>query len=190
METHILLGSNSPRRRELLELIAPGFTVATPKDVDESYPADLCACEVPEYLSRLKAGAYTDSLHDNEILVTADTVVILEGRILGKPHSHDEAVEMLKSLSGRSHEVMTGVTLTSTRGSVSFSETTVVEFDSLSDSEIIKYVDEYKPYDKAGAYGIQEWIGCIGIRGIHGCFYNVMGLPLHSLYRHLKDFPG
>ncbi len=186
--TKILLASGSPRRRELLAMIAPGFTVAPGRDVDESYPSDIPAEKVAEYLSKVKADAYIDLLADDEIIITADTVVIIDGRILGKPAGRDDAVAMLRSLSGRRHKVVTGVTVTARDRSVSFDETTVVEFAPLSDDEIDAYVDTFRPYDKAGAYGIQEWIGAVGIKGIQGCYYNVMGLPVHTLYHRLKEF--
>lgn len=186
--TKILLASGSPRRRELLAMIAPGFAVAPGRDVDESYPADMPAEKVAGYLSKVKADAYIDLLADDEIIITADTVVIIDGRILGKPAGRDDAVAMLRSLSGRRHKVVTGVTVTARDRSVSFDETTIVEFAPLSDDEIDAYVDTFRPYDKAGAYGIQEWIGAVGIKGIQGCYYNVMGLPVHTLYHRLKEF--
>lgn len=186
--TKILLASGSPRRRELLAMIAPDFAVAPGRDVDESYPSDIPAEKVAEYLSKVKADAYIDLLADDEIIITADTVVIIDGRILGKPAGRDDAVAMLRSLSGRRHKVVTGVTVTARDRSVSFDETTVVEFAPLSDDEIDAYVDTFRPYDKAGAYGIQEWIGAVGIKGIEGCYYNVMGLPVHTLYHRLKEF--
>ena len=186
--TKILLASGSPRRRELLAMIAPDFAVAPGRDVDESYPSDIPAEKVAEYLSKVKAEAYIDLLDDDEIIITADTVVIIDGRILGKPAGRDDAVAMLRSLSGRRHKVVTGVTVTARDRSVSFDETTVVEFAPLSDDEIDAYVDTFRPYDKAGAYGIQEWIGAVGIKGIEGCYYNVMGLPVHTLYHRLKEF--
>lgn len=186
--TKILLASGSPRRRELLAMIAPDFAVAPARDVDESYPAGIPAEKVAGYLSKVKADAYIDLLADDEIIITADTVVIIDGRILGKPAGRDDAVAMLRSLSGRRHKVVTGVTVTARDRSVSFDETTVVEFAPLSDDEIDTYVDTFRPYDKAGAYGIQEWIGAVGIKGIQGCYYNVMGLPVHTLYHRLKEF--
>ncbi len=184
----ILLASGSPRRRELLRLIVPEFGIAEMHDIQESYPSGLPAPEVAPYLSALKARAYSRDLVAGEILITADTVVILDGKILGKPHDGSQAVEMLRSLMGRTHQVVTGVTLTSLRSTETFSEVTEVTFAALSDREIDLYVKNFHPMDKAGAYGIQEWIGCIGITSIKGCYYNVMGLPLHTLYRHLKDF--
>lgn len=196
----VMLASNSPRRRELLGLILPAFTIAPRRDIDEAYPADLAPADVPAYLSRLKADAYADLLTPDTLLITADTVVISEAsepsefsessKILGKPHSEAEACAMLRSLAGRTHTVVTGVTLRSGSGrrDETFSETTRVTFGPLTDSEIAQYVARYRPLDKAGAYGIQEWLGAAAIARIDGCFYNVMGLPLHALYRHLTDY--
>ncbi len=184
----ILLASNSPRRRELLGLLDVDFSIAPTRKVNEVYPADLPAEDVPAYLSALKADAYADMLSDGEILLTADTVVICDGSILGKPDGREGAIAMLKQLSGKTHTVVTGVSLTTKRDMRVFSEHTEVTFADLTDEEIEYYVNRYQPYDKAGAYGIQEWIGCIGIKSINGCFYNVMGLPLQRLYAELKNF--
>lgn len=186
----VMLASNSPRRRELLGMIVPEFAVAPPKEIDETYPGDLAPEKVPEYLSLLKARAYHDCLAANQLIITADTVVILDGRILGKPCDEADAVAMLRALSGREHTVVTGVTLTSLGGmrSDTFSVSTKVRFAEIADAEIADYVARYAPLDKAGAYGIQEWIGAAAIEGIEGSFYNVMGLPLHALYMHLKSF--
>lgn len=182
----IILASASPRRRELLKMITPDFTIADGREVDEIYPASMAPEKVPEYLSQLKASAYLDDLSGDEVLITADTVVILDGKILGKPHTRNEAVDMLMRLQNRTHTVVTGVTLSTASGWKSFSQTTEVDFDVLSRSEVEHYVDNYKPFDKAGAYGIQEWIGAAAIKGIRGSFYNVMGLPVHALYTELK----
>ena len=183
----LLLASGSPRRRELLDSLGIKVEHAQLHDVDESYPADMSPMKVPEYLSRLKSQAYRSELADDEVLVTADTVVVLDGKVLGKPVDEAEAKAMLRSLSGRVHQVVTGVTLATSSSSVTFSEVTDVEFDTLSDSEIDYYVANFKPFDKAGAYGIQEWIGYVGVKGIRGDYYNVMGLPVNSLCRHLKS---
>ena len=183
----LLLASGSPRRRELLDSLGIKVEHAQLHDVDESYPADLSPMKVPEYLSRLKSQSYRSELADDEVLVTADTVVVLDGKVLGKPVDEAEAKAMLRSLSGRVHQVVTGVTLATSSSSVTFSEVTDVEFDTLSDSEIDYYVANFKPLDKAGAYGIQEWIGYVGVKGIRGDYYNVMGLPVNSLCRHLKS---
>ncbi len=183
----VILASNSPRRRELLKMIVPEFEIASGKDVEEIYPDDLAPEVVPEFLSRLKAEAYSADIKPGDVLVTADTVVILDGEILGKPHSRDEALAMLGKMQSRTHTVVTGVTLSfADSHPVSFSQKTEVDFDTLSDKEIEFYVDNFKPYDKAGAYGIQEWIGAAAIIGIRGSFYNVMGLPVHALYLELK----
>lgn len=185
----VLLASNSPRRRQLLQMILPRFEIADNIDVDESYPAVMAPEDVPAYVAVLKAKAHDEALSDKELMITADTVVILDGHIYGKPHSRDEAVEMIERLAGRTHKVVTGVAL-SARGYERdvFSETTAVRFARLSRPRIEEYVDRYRPFDKAGAYGVQEWIGAVGIKGIDGCFYNVMGLPLHALYTHLSGF--
>lgn len=183
----VLLGSNSPRRRELLAMMDIPFEVVK-FDVDESYPANLPAAEVPLYLSKLKSKAYRPKLKDGQLLITADTVVICDGKILGKPSNERQAVEMLRTLSGRHHKVVTGVTIATPSSTESFSETTEVEFDNIADDDIKYYVSKYHPLDKAGAYGIQEWIGTVGIKGINGCYYNVMGLPTTLLHRRLPRF--
>lgn len=187
VDMKLLLASNSPRRRELLGLLDLDYEIVAPRPVEEIYPADLPAEEVAPYLSALKASAYVGLPKGDEIIVTADTVVVCEGLILGKPKDREDAVAMLNMLSGKTHKVVTGVTLMSERRTITFSETTLVTFDALSDSMIETYVDRYRPFDKAGAYGIQEWIGCVGISGINGCYYNVMGLPLHALHTHLRQ---
>lgn len=184
----IILASNSPRRRQLLRQIISDFEIAEPRDIEESYPPTLPVEDVAPYLSELKANAFSDLLKTDKLLITADTVVILEDKILGKPHSRDEAVEMLKKMRDKVHNVITGVTLKTKDKTITFCSKTAVHFDNLSDQEIESYVDEFQPYDKAGAYGIQEWIGCRGIKEIEGCFYNVMGLPLNLLYKQLSDF--
>lgn len=189
LHRRLLLASASPRRRQLLASL-DAETVAIPViPVDEKYPADMPATEVPRYLACLKRDAYDRSmLGDNDVLVTADTVVIAGDEILGKPADKQDACRMLSTLSGHTHRVVTGVTLTSRRRSVDFASTTLVTFDELTPDEISYYVDNYNPVDKAGAYGIQEWIGYIGVKSITGDYYNVMGLPLHDLYKHLKRF--
>ncbi|MBE6209631.1 MAG: septum formation protein Maf [Rikenellaceae bacterium] len=184
----LILASRSPRRRELLAGCDLHFDIAEGYEVEEVYPETLAAEKVPEYLSGLKADGYPYPLADGDILITADTVVISRGRILGKPHSREEAMEMIRELSGRTHLVVTGVSLRDNRRSVSFSAESKVSFRELSDEEIAYYVDTYKPFDKAGAYGIQEWIGRTAIESIEGSFYNVMGLPVAALYKHLASF--
>lgn len=185
---NILLGSGSPRRRDLLASLDIDFRQIAIKDVDESYPSDMPAEEVPAYLSRVKAEAYRDELNPGDILITADTVVILDGKILGKPEDERQAVEMLTELSGRTHEVVTGVTLMALGAVETFSEKTAVSFAEISSEDIEHYVTEYRPLDKAGAYGVQEWIGQAAVTGINGCFYNVMGLPTSALYHRLGEF--
>lgn len=184
---HLLLASGSPRRRELLASLDTDIHIVKLHDVDESYPDTIKAEQVAEYIACKKRDAYdTSLLNDNDVLVTADTVVILDGKVLGKPHDAIEATKMLRAMSGKSHTVVTGVALTNSKNSVSFSTRTQVHFDHLTDEQISYYIERYKPFDKAGAYGIQEWIGYIGIKGIDGCYYNVMGLPLHDLYSKLS----
>ena len=184
----ILLASASPRRRELLSQIYPDFEIAPSIEVDEVYPSSMLAVDVAPHLSQLKANAYKSLITDNQLIITADTVVINNNVVLGKPSSKSDAIEMLKVLSGKSHNVITGVTITTASRQTTFSVNTEVEFSTLELKEISWYVDKYMPLDKAGAYGIQEWIGCIGVKKINGSFYNVMGLPLHKLYNELKTF--
>ena len=184
----ILLASASPRRRELLSQIYPDFEIAPSIEVDEVYPSSMAAVDVAPHLSQIKANAYKSLITDNQLIITADTVVINNNVVLGKPSSKSDAIEMLKVLSGKSHNVITGVTLTTASRQTTFSANTEVEFSTLDRNEISWYVDKYMPLDKAGAYGIQEWIGCIGVKKINGSFYNVMGLPLHKLYNELKTF--
>lgn len=185
---NIILASASPRRRQLLEQLGIDFTVKVIAGLDESYPAGLAWQEIPEYLSRKKAEGHTSLLSPDTMIITADTLVMLDGKPLGKPADAAEARRMLRNLSGRSHFVITGVTILTMEKSTSFSTTTEVFFDTLSDDEIDFYITRFKPMDKAGAYGIQEWIGAAGIRRIEGSYYNVMGLPLHSLYTALGAF--
>lgn len=184
----IILASGSPRRRELLGGLGIDFRVARLNDVDESYPSDMPANEVAEYLSKKKADAYRQSLTDRQLIITADTVVITDGEILGKPIDAADAKRMLKALSGAVHQVVTGVTVMTTAKTVSFSATTNVRFAPLSDEEIDYYISHYRPFDKAGAYGIQEWIGYIAVEGIEGSYFNVMGLPIQKLYTVLKSW--
>lgn len=185
---NILLGSGSPRRQQLMSTIFPEFKKIALRDVDETIPEGIAPEQVPQYLSKIKAAAYIDELGDRDILITADTVVILDNTILGKPHSDAEAISMLMRLSGNTHKVVTGVTLATANESYSFSVTTRVHFSHLTEEEIAGYVARCHPLDKAGAYGIQEWIGMVGVKGIEGCFYNVMGLPTAALYSELRRF--
>lgn len=184
----ILLASNSPRRRELLAGLGVKYRVTSLPDVDESYPSSLQGEEIPLYISQLKADAYRSQMKPNTLLITADTIVWLDGKVYGKPHDEAEACEMLRALSGRTHTVITGVTLTSACRGKSFAVSTEVTFAALTDEEIGYYVSHYRPLDKAGAYGVQEWIGYIGVTGMNGSYYNVMGLPIQRLYTELKDF--
>ena len=183
----LILASASPRRRELLADCDLDFVLAEKFECEECYPADLAAEKVAEYLSQLKSKAYPHALSKGDILLTADTVVILGDKILGKPHSEEEAIEMISTLSGAKHKVVTGVTLRTTKRTISFSAESLVTFRALDAEEVAYYVKRYRPMDKAGAYGIQEWIGYIGIEGIEGSFYNVMGLPTQRLYQTLKE---
>jgi septum formation protein len=183
----IVLASNSPRRRELLSKLGIAFEVRVIPGIDESHPDGISLTAVPEYLACRKAAAYLPSMREDELLITADTVVLLRGEILEKPVDRDDAIRMLRQLSGCTHEVVTGVALTAVDRQTAFSVTSEVEFGELTDEEIRYYVDTFRPCDKAGAYGIQEWIGYIGVQAIRGSFYNVMGLPVQRLYRELQS---
>lgn len=182
----IILASKSPRRKELLEMLDVPFTIYTKDGIDETYPEDLAAEEVAEYLSRLKGTAYSEEIKNNELVITADTVVILDGKIYGKPRNEKDAIDMLMDLQGKTHTVATGVTIATKDQLISFSTYTGVTFAGISRDEAEYYVKKYQPLDKAGAYGIQEWIGCAAVERIEGSFYNVMGLPVHQLYNALK----
>ena len=187
----VILASSSPRRRELLSSMGLTFELAPSLDIDESYPASIPTEEIPLYIARKKAEAHMQHLADDRLLITADTVVLAGKnfeRVLGKPKDEQEANEMLRLLSGSRHRVVTGVTMTTCDRKVSFSDSTDVEFMSLPDDELQEYVKKYRPFDKAGAYGIQEWIGLAGIRSINGNFYTVMGLPTHLVYENLRQF--
>lgn len=186
----LILASQSPRRRQLLAACGLRFEPAECYGVDEIYPPSLPTAEVPVYLARLKSEAYPHPLGPNEILLTADTVVILDDQIIGKPKPGDreDALATLRKLSGRTHTVITGVALRSAGHLVSFDAVSHVRFKTLSEEEIVYYVDHYQPYDKAGAYGIQEWIGYIAIEHVDGSFYNIMGLPVQHLYTELDQF--
>ena len=181
----LILASASPRRQQLMKDAGFTFEVRL-KNVEEKYPQELHLENVPEYLSKVKASAFREELKADEVLITADTVVCIHDRILGKPVDRKEAISMLRELSGNRHLVVTGVSVTTRTEQLSFSSRTDVFFKHLSNEEIIFYVDTYKPFDKAGAYGIQEWIGYIGIERIEGSFYNVMGLPIQKLYETLR----
>lgn len=184
----IVLGSNSPRRRELLAGLDFDFEIQAIPDIDESYPEGLSAEEIPLYIARKKAEAYADRMSDDELLITADTIVWTFKQVLGKPTDREDAIAMLQTLSGHVHEVVTGVCITTKEKTVSFSASSAVSFAQLDTDEIIYYVDKYRPFDKAGSYGVQEWIGYVGVEAINGSFYNIMGLPVQRLYRELKKF--
>lgn len=187
-DKQIILASGSPRRRELLSAMDIPFTVDTGNTFDESWSEDTPHEKVPELMAEGKSFGFHRELADNEILVTSDTMVLCGTEILGKPKDRDDAIRMLKLLSGRGHQVITAVTLRDREKKKTFSVTSNVFFKELSDSEITYYLDTYKPYDKAGAYGIQEWIGYIGISRLEGSFYNVMGFPASRFYEELKAF--
>lgn len=184
----IVLGSNSPRRRELLTGLDLDFEVQVIPGIDESYPSELRADDIPVYLAKKKADAYKATMPDDELLITADTIVWTFKHVMGKPKDRVEAIQMLRILSDHVHEVITGVCITTKEKTVSFSASSAVCFTQLSEDEITYYVDKYRPFDKAGGYGIQEWIGYIGVEAINGSFYNVMGLPVSRLYKELKNF--
>ena len=185
---HIVLASNSPRRKELLGGLGIPFEVRIIPDIDESFPTGMPPSDIPGFIAHKKADAYHSSIKENELIITADTVVVLDNRIIEKPTDREDAIRMLHLLSGRTHEVITSVVMTSLEKQVEFSVHSTVDFAVLENDEITHYVDTCQPYDKAGAYGIQEWIGYIGVEGISGSFYNVMGLPVQRLYRELKKF--
>ena len=187
-EYRVILASASPRRRELLSATGIEYTLASKFECEESYPSTLDALEVAPYLSALKSVSYPNPLSYNDILITADTVVVLNGRVLGKPQNEAEARSMLADLSGSEHTVVTGVTLRNAEREHTFSSRSVVRFAELTEEQIEYYVERYRPMDKAGAYGIQEWIGYVGIEGIEGSFYNVMGLPVQRLCKELECF--
>lgn len=186
----IILASNSPRRRELLAGLNIDFQVKVLKGIDESYPADLPVDDVAAYISKNKAAAYKNILSPDELVITADTIVVLGDRVLGKPVSPKEASEMLHALSGQTHKVITGVCLTTCEQQRTFSVTSEVSFKHLTDDEIDYYIRNYLPFDKAGAYGIQEWIGYVGVTGLKGSYFNVMGLPVQRIYQELVDMIG
>ena len=186
----IILGSNSPRRKELLAGLNIEFTVDTGNTFEEIYDESTPHERIPEVLSEGKSYGFHRALEADEILITSDTLVLCGDRVMGKPHSREEAIDMLKFLSGREHKVITAVTLRSKETCRTSSDTAIVNFKKLSDSEIEYYIDTFKPFDKAGAYGIQEWIGYIGIGRIEGSFFTIMGLPVHLVYQELIKFIG
>ena len=184
----VILASGSPRRKELMRGLDIDFEVDTLNDFKESIDASINPHEVPVLMSEGKSKGFHRALEKDEVLVTADTVVIIDGTVLGKPHGREDAVRMLHLLSGRTHEVVTAVTVRDAGRSETFSDSTLVTFAGLSDEEIASYVDRYMPFDKAGAYGVQEWIGYVGITRLEGSFYNVMGFPVHRVYKVLQKF--
>ena len=184
----IILASNSPRRRELLAGLGLDFSVKVLEGIDESWPENLVGEDIPLYISRGKAAPYKQLIAPDELVITADTIVYVDGQVLGKPHDESDARRMLRLLSGRGHEVITGVTFLTTRKEHSFAVTTRVRFCRLGEDEIDHYVKTFAPMDKAGAYGIQEWIGYVGVESIEGSYFNVVGLPVQRLYRELLGF--
>ena len=181
----VILASNTPRRKELLAGLGVDYEVRTLPDVDESYPEILQGADIPLYIAKEKADAYVAMMQPGELMITADTIVWLDGKVLGKPRDREDALQMLRTMSGRTHEVFTGVCITTTDWQRSFTAQTEVRFATLSEEEIAYYVDNFQPMDKAGAYGVQEWIGFIGVENISGSYYNIMGLPVQKLYREL-----
>ena len=184
----IILASASPRRKELLAGLCIDFEVDTRNNFKEEFNDSINQEEIPEVLSVGKSYGFHRDLKDNEILITSDTLVLCEGIVMGKPGSREEAYEMLKLLSGQEHKVITAVSIRNNKKISTFSDTSIVSFKALTDNEIYFYIDTFKPYDKAGAYGIQEWIGYIGIDRIEGSYFTIMGLPVHLVYKHLQDF--
>ena len=182
----VKLASNSPRRRELLSGLGIDYEVKVLPGIDETYPATLGGEEIPVYIAREKADAYRKDMAPDELIITADTIVYIDGEVLGKPEDEEDACRMLQKLSGRTHRVITGVCLTTAAFQKTFASVTEVTFAELSEEEIRYYVSNYRPFDKAGAYGVQEWIGYVAVTGIRGSFYNVMGLPVQRLYQELS----
>ena len=186
----IILGSNSPRRKELLAGLDIEFTVDTGNTFEEVYSEDTPHERIPEVLSEGKSYGFHRALEEGEILITSDTLVLCGDRVMGKPHSREEAIDMLRCLSGREHKVITAITVRDCKRCATSSDTAIVHFKELTDNEIEYYIDNFKPFDKAGAYGIQEWIGYIGIGQIQGSFFTIMGLPVHLVYQELLKFIG
>lgn len=185
---NIILASNSPRRKELLSGLNIPYEIKTLPDIDESYPDSLAGEDIAIYIAKEKANAYLDQLDDKTLLMTADTIVLLDGKVYGKPSDETDAKQMLRDLSGKTHQVITGVCITTKDKQVSFGVSSEVRFSKLDDDEIEYYVSNYKPFDKAGAYGVQEWIGYVAVEYISGSYFNIMGLPIQRLYRELKKF--
>lgn len=185
----LILASQSPRRKELMQLLGMVFFTVTPAETDESFPSGLTGEETAAYIAEQKAEANRALMTGQDLLITADTIVYLDGEVLNKPTDREDALRMLRRLSGNQHQVFTGVCLTTHEHKSSFVARTDVTFSQLTEEELVWYVDHYEPYDKAGAYGIQEWIGAVAVKGITGSYFNVMGLPVHLLYDQLKQFP-
>jgi septum formation protein len=183
----IILASRSPRRQQLLRELGLKFDVVI-KEYEEIYPEDLSGSAIARYVAHEKAASFKKGISDNEIVIAADTIVWCNNKVLGKPLNREDAIRILKEISGNTHEVITGVSLCSRSGEVTFSESTKVTFETLSDEDIYYYVDSFKPYDKAGAYGIQEWIGIVACSHIEGSYFNVVGLPVQRLYKELQSF--
>ena len=184
----IILASASPRRKELLAGLCIDFEVDTRNNFEEVYSSDIPHEDIPEVLSIGKSHGFHRPLEENEILITSDTLVLCDGNVMGKPSSREEAYEMLKMLSGQDHKVITAVSIRDQHQIKTFNDTAIVSFKTLTDEEIYFYIDTFKPFDKAGAYGIQEWIGYIGIERIDGSYFTIMGFPVHLVYKHLQDF--
>jgi septum formation protein len=184
----VILASNSPRRKELLKGMGIPYFVELGQDVDETYPPNLQPANIPEFLAKLKSQSFPRHLLNNELLLTADTIVTYKGQVLGKPVDTDDATRMLQTLSGNRHEVLTGICMRTRHHEKCFTARSVVTFRHLSSAEIAYYIDTCQPFDKAGAYGVQEWIGYIGIAHIEGSYFNVMGLPTQQLYMELGEF--
>ena len=187
---HIILASNSPRRRQLLSGLNLDFEVKVLPDIEENYPDHLETQDIPVYIATEKAAAYQDLMAEHDLIITADTVVVLGDEVLGKPVDAEDAKRMLRALSGKTHQVITGVCLMTRQRQRSFAVTTDVTFKELTEEEITYYVEKYQPLDKAGAYGIQEWIGYIGVTSLNGSYFNVMGLPVQRIYTELCAFPA
>jgi septum formation protein len=185
----IILASRSPRRQQLLQELGIVFEIVI-KDYDESYPDGMTGDEIARYIALKKADSFRYQLNDNEIVITADTIVWCNSQVLGKPLNDIDAIRILKEISGNTHEVITGVTILSLRREITFSVSTKVTFETLTEDEIEFYIEKFKPYDKAGAYGIQEWIGIIACSHIEGSYFNVVGLPVQRLYKELQSFSG
>ncbi|MBR4712964.1 MAG: septum formation protein Maf [Paludibacteraceae bacterium] len=185
---HVILASNSPRRKELLAGLEIDFEVKTIKGLEEHFPNNLREGEIPLYLAKQKMRAYSHLIQGNELIITADTIVWKDNSLMGKPKTKEDAIQMLRSLSGDTHQVYTGVCVKTKEKEVSFVAQSDVRFATLTDEEITHYIERYKPFDKAGSYGVQEWIGYIGVEHINGSFYNIMGLPIQKLYNVLKEF--